>query len=261
MYQYSMNKITDVSKGLLVLSSVIHSNTLRVAISLALLFVAVPGRAVAEEQLPPDFSGLWMPSRDTVSFPSDLPYTDWAQGQLDGFAAEFDKYLDDPKRFCVLPGMPGSVMFRAPFPLEVIQREQDLTLFFEGYYQYRKIYIKGFEPDLPPLRTRMGFSVGEWEGDTLVVKTINLKQRAQGSEILSEQAEITERINIETDKDGNKQLAFYLELADPLTYTKSIKGVGRWGWSPDMHIMEYVCSETIYEEHLERVRAEQATSK
>lgn len=235
--------------------TVVHN--LRSRFWLLILLLGASTNALCEDKNQhPDFSGLWMPSRGATFFPNPPPYTPWAKKLRDDFLAIYDVNLDDPRRFCVHPGMPSVMAGRAPFPLEVIQRDKDITMFFEGYYQYRKIYIDGYDRPEPILGTRMGYSVGHWEGDTLVVKTTYLKERTRGADILSDQAVIDERITMEKDGEGNKMLVSKMTLTDPGAYTKKIEMMGKWRWSPDTPIMEYVCSETIYEEHLERIKAE-----
>jgi hypothetical protein len=213
----------------------------------------------------PDFSGLYMPSRDFSRFKGfpmkDLPYTDWARRYADEFTSIYDPNKDQPAFICVPPGMPASMALGAPFPLEVIQRPNDITMFFEAYFQYRKIYLEGYDRPDPVLPTNMGYSVGHWEGDTLVVVTGNLAERTQGTTILSSAARIEERMTIEIDDQGNKSLVDHITYIDPKAYTSNIEMTGIWNWSPDTPILEYVCTNEIYQQYLERVKDERLKEK
>ena len=142
----------------------------------------------------------------------------------------------------------------APFPIEIIQRPQDITIFFEGYFQYRKIYMEGYDRPEPILNSRMGYSVGHWEGNELVVKTTYLSELTEGSFIGSGEGEITERFEVEYAEDGSiSGFTDEIVLSDSGAYTADIVTSGSWAASPDTPIMEYTCTENIYQQHLESV--------
>ena len=191
----------------------------------------------------------------------DLPYTDWARHYHDEFTSIYDPDRDQPAFLCVPPGMPVSMALAAPFPLEIIQRPHDITMFFEAYFQYRKIYLEGYDRPDPVLPTNMGYSVGHWDGDTLVVETTNLAERTQGTTIISDGARIEERMKLETDDKGNKSLVDKITLIDPKAYTRNIDMTGIWNWSPDTPILEYVCTNEMYQQYLERVKPERLKEK
>jgi hypothetical protein len=214
---------------------------------------------LASAQERPDFSGVWMPDRtpgyDAKGFPrADWPYTELGQQWQDAYQAEFDPIEDDPAFFCIQPGMPSSMTPAAPFPVEIIQRDQDLTLFFEAWSQYRKIHIDGFARPDPLLNTRMGYAVGRWEDATLVVEGTLLTEQTMGRTLMSDQASFVERLHVETGSDGKRRLISDITFTDPVIYREPIQMRGVWIDSPDVAIMEYVCTEELYTEHLDRVR-------
>jgi hypothetical protein len=232
----------------------------RIGIVRGIALLVLGSTAPAQDAAHPDFSGIYMPNqRLSKLLPfGDKPYTPWAKQYLDDFLAHYNPVSDEPSFFCVAPGMPLSMTMPAPFPLEIIQRPQDLTLFFEAYSQYRKIYIDGYpRPDLV-LPTHMGYSVGHWEGDTLVVETTGLAELTVGSNIVSEEATITERMRIETDASGTRRLIDEIVYSDPKALTQTLTARGVWNASADTPILEYVCSQEIYDNYLERVRAEKS---
>lgn len=233
----------------------------RIAALLAAVTLAAPWPLAAQDTAPPfDLSGTWMPVRGddaTVGFPrSDWPFTEKGRALRDAFTSRYDPEEDDPAFFCVQPGMPMSMAPAAPFPLEIIQRERDITMFFEAWSQYRKIWMAGHDHPDPILPTRMGYSVAHWEGDTLVIETDMFAERTHGRSLMSADAELVERIRVETRDDGSRILIDEMVFSDPEIYTEDIEIRGVWEESPDTPIMEYVCSEQLYEQHLERVRAE-----
>ena len=227
-------------------------------------FVVTATALVRAETLSPDLNGLWMAvgrspgegSVQPIRFPTLPPYTELGQQRWDAYVAEFDPVVDDPAKFCVHPGMPGSMIGTPTFPMEMFHRPNDLTMMIEAYYQYRKIYIEGHDRPEPILPTRMGYSVGRWEGDVLVVETTHLSERTLGRILMSEDARITERMRVVTDVNGNRLLVDDITFVDPQMYTAPITMRGVWSHSPDTPIMEYVCSQNIFDEYIENKRRE-----
>ena len=208
----------------------------------------------------PDFSGIWFPSRFDANAPrlqpgSDaLPFNDTAQKMYDEYVAAFDT-TDDPGGFCIKPGLPRSV-WGAPFPIEIVQTDGFINMLWEGYYQYRKIYLEGHPRPDPILPTRMGYSVGRFEGDTLVIETDFLREYPYMRRIPNtDAAKVVERWNIvtSTGEDGEelKYLTNEMVLTDPGLYTEPVIISGVLAWSPDTPILEYSCSESIYDEYLQ----------
>ena len=210
----------------------------------------------AGAQAQPDLSGLWFPSFGAGGGqePRETPFNDYAKKLFDEYVGTF-AIDDDPGGWCVTPGLPRSI-WGAPFPVEIIQTEGFINMFWEGYFQYRKIYLEGHPRPEPILHTGMGYSVGHWEGDTLVVETSYLREYPYMRRLPNtENATVVERITIEnrtTDAgETGRFLKNELTLTDPQLYTQPIKVTGTMAWSPDTPIMEYSCSEGIYDQHLQ----------
>ena len=208
----------------------------------------------------PDFNGLWFPAgfdRDAPRLEPghrDMPWNEQAQKLADAYVAAFD-ITDEPGGFCVKPGLPRSI-WGAPFPVEIVQTDSFINMLWEGYFQYRKIYLEGHPRPEPILHTRMGYSVGHFEGDTLVIETSYLREypymrRAANTD----DATVVERWNIvtATNSEGveQKYLTNEMYLADEKLYTEPVRIVGTLRYSPDTPILEYSCSEQIYDEHLQ----------
>lgn len=201
-----------------------------------------------------DLNGLWFPSGGTVQSPRELPLNDFARKLYDDYLAAF-AIEDDPGGWCVSPGLPRSI-WGAPFPVEIVQTDAFITMFWEGYFQYRKIYMDGHPRPEPVLNTGMGYSVGHWEGDTLVVETTNLREYPYMRRLPNtDTATIVERITLEnrTSEDGitTRYIKNQLTLTDERLYTQPITVTGSLKWSPETPIMEYSCSEGIYDQHLQ----------
>ena len=208
----------------------------------------------------PDFNGLWFPAGFDRDAPRlelghrDMPWNEQAQKLADAYVAAFD-ITDEPGGFCVKPGLPRSI-WGAPFPVEIVQTDGFINMLWEGYFQYRKIYLEGHPRPEPILHTGMGYSVGHFEGDTLVIETSYLREypymrRAANTD----DATVVERWNIVTTANSEgveqKYLTNEMYLTDEKLYTEPVRIVGTLRYSPDTPILEYSCSEQIYDEHLQ----------
>jgi hypothetical protein len=219
-----------------------------IAIGALLAGAVAPGLAVAQH---PDFSGLWFP-RGRTQEPQRPEYTPAAQAAL----AEYEKAFtldDDPGRYCIWPGMPRAI-WGAPFTVEIQQRPHDVTIYWEGYGMYRKIYMADHSPPEPVLPSAMGHSVGRWEGETLVVETTNLKPYPYMTRMAtSSEAHVVERLRLEErEVDGQKAkfLVNELVVTDPKVYKTPIKITASLQHRPDLQLLEYTCTDTLWDEYL-----------
>ncbi len=205
----------------------------------------------ASAQSQPDFSGIWFPS-GTRPAPSPQ-LTEAAQVLRDQYEAEFT-LDDDPGRFCIWPGMPRA-LWGAPFAIEIIHRPQDVTIYWEGYGMYRKIYMEGHAPSVPPIPSAMGHSVAKWEGDTLVVETTNLKAYPYMARLATtSDAHVTERLSLverEVNGEARKYLAAEAVLTDPKMYREPVQLYAEAMHRPDLEMLEYTCTDTLWDEYLQ----------
>ena len=232
----------------------IRKTHLKVAVFILTSLLFFSPYLLAQSSSTPDFSGLWFPRGGFGRItPTPLPFTAEAQQMYDKYMQEFTPN-DDPGRFCIKPGLPRAI-WGAPFAIEIHQTEREITIFYEGYFMYRKIYIEGYDRPEPILHTRMGYSAGHWEGDVLVIKTTHLRDYPYMMRTPnSSAAMVNERMYIEMrdNRDGGKDkwLVDELTLEDPALYTEPVKISGAIKWSPETPIMEYSCSETIWDDYL-----------
>ena len=181
---------------------------------------------------PVDFSGIW--SRISAGMEKvHLDYTESAQLMVNDYS-----YLDDPGLRCISPALVRISGW--PYPLEILQNERQLTILYESYREVRRIYLDGrdFPEDIPA--SAMGYSIGHWEGSTLVVETSLLKPSFvdQAGQPVSENARVVERISISEDGQNLRSL---LTLHDPKNYQRPIIRYRQWRKTPETTILEYDC--------------------
>lgn len=192
-------------------------------------------RRIPDEVLPPapvDFSGIW--SRISAGMEKvHLDYTESAQALVDDY-----HYLDDPALRCVSPALVRISGW--PYPLEILQNERQVTILYESFREVRRIYLDGrdFPADVPA--SAMGYSIGHWEGNTLVVESSLLTPAHvdQAGQPVSGNARVVERISISEDGQNLRSL---LTLHDPENYRRPIVRYRQWRKTPDLTILEYDC--------------------
>jgi hypothetical protein len=180
------------------------------------------------------------------NMPGGLPYTPWAAELKKQRMAVLQK--DNPDANC----MPmGFLQFhQQPQPRKIIQTPKLVLIEYEANYGLRHIYMDGrkLPPQGEPQPWWYGYSVGHWEGDTLVVDTNNLRGAedsvndgwldVNGSPY-SEQAKFTERFRRPTFG----KLEIDVTLEDPKAYTKPFTVRVDQRILPDEQPIEFICNE------------------
>ncbi|MFL2547358.1 MAG: hypothetical protein ACJ0SL_08380 [Candidatus Rariloculaceae bacterium] len=94
---------------------------------------------------------------------NELPYQEWAVAQQQ---ENFDNRLElDPEGKCFMPGVPRATYM--PYPFQILQTPDLVMVAYQYANAVRTIYMN--DPGPAPNYSWMGWSVGHWEGDTLVV--------------------------------------------------------------------------------------------
>jgi hypothetical protein len=122
----------------------------------------------------------------------------------------------DPTTWCAGPGMPRILTMQ--YPLE-IRGDASRLVFIHGWYRWFRVVDLGAGTADPPLPLTMGFPVGRWEGNTLVIRTGGLTDAtvmdASGLPH-SEELTLTERLRVL--RDG--RLEDRITIEDPENYTE-----------------------------------------
>ena len=125
---------------------------------------------------------------------------------------------------------------------QIVQTEDYVMILVEMVHDARVIPING---DHRPkaIEQWMGDSIAWWDGDTLVVETVNLhpQQKARMMASLSDQGRIIEKFTRYSDQ----QIFYEFEVIDPVFYTESWGGEISFN-STDTKLYEYACHEGNY---------------
>ena len=175
-----------------------------------------------------------------------LPYTPWA--------AELRKQRlalgarDNPDAMCLPMGF--LQFHQQPQPRRIYQLPNVILIEYEANYGLRHIYMDGrtLPPQGEPQPFWYGYSVGRWEGDTLVVETNNLRGAEDGpsdgwmdvnGSPYSREAKFTERFR----RLSYGQLQVDLTIDDPKSYTKLWTVRVDFRIRPEEELIEFVCNE------------------
>jgi len=222
--------------------------------------IAVP--AVAQEMEHPDFTGVWTTYRSTGG-PGALnrdgggrpELTELAQEKVAAYQAVTRGTNHSPGAYCVGSGMPASMTGSGGYPMEILQHPRQINVTYEAHKEIRRIYIgdHGYDP-AEIFHERNGYSVGHWEGDTLVVETTHLVEQVDSGAPHSDQARITERYTLGVE-DGRRVLTNEWTMTDPLFLAGPMTGVKRWQELEGGRLLNYECTEPQWDDIVQRLLA------
>jgi hypothetical protein len=180
----------------------------------------------------PDWSGVWQgtgtlfdQSRGDTSPNTNRQARDYPPYRPDWEAA-YEEFLEsvvrqgrysDPLSLGFPPGMLRTM--NMPYGIQIIVRPEMVWIVHEGP-QVRYIYTDGrpFPPDDELWPTFEGYSIGHWEGDTLVVETLSIKGGIPVDRtglVFSDELRVTERMRKISDTVFENQMT----IEDPIALT------------------------------------------
>ena len=172
---------------------------------------------------------------------AEIPFLPWTKAMYDYNKSNAVAY--DPQGFCLPPG--GPCMFGTPYPSEFIQDRDRIVVIFEGgAHVWREIHMDGRplpkREDLNP--TYFGYSVGRWEGDTLVVETTGFNEKTWlnfNGAMHTDELTTVERIS----RPNRDTLHYEATITDPGAYSKPWTIAWDIPWLEGAELAEYICQE------------------
>jgi hypothetical protein len=222
-----------------------------------LLGVCLATAALADD--PPDFSGSWTVYRGgggagAFSSPAgQIQLTEEARAARDDFLSVTEGTNHGAGNACVGYGMPASVLGSGGYPMEIIQRPEQLFVIYEAHNEIRRIYL-GDEARDPEnfFPERNGYSTAHWEGERLIVETTQLKTQVDSSYPHSNRATIREVYYLDDPlEDGTRVLVNELTMTDPAWLEETFSTVKRWQELSEYHVLTYECTEPKWLDEIE----------
>ena len=192
------------------------------------------GNVVAAGGEPQGIFRVWtFENRDVA--PAELPLTAAAANQ----AASFDELRDHPQWNCQAEGMP--LVMDSTYPIEFVDQGDSVGLRLERTGETRTIHMGAGASSDNQEPSPMGYSVGQWEGNTLVVTTdkINYPYFDDDGTPQTESVQFVERFALDDDRGT---LQWTATATDPATFTEPVTIVTRWRWVPGEVIRPWNCA-------------------
>jgi hypothetical protein len=154
-------------------------------------------------------------------------------------AAQWNEFEDNPLLDCLAPGMPA--LMGNPYPMEFVDKGDTIELRFEEFDAVRVINFSAEASDETVVASPLGYSVGRWEGDTLLVATsrINWPYFDRVGISQSDEVEVHEQFRLVEDGNG---LEYEMTVTDPQTLLEPFEWQGRWAWRPGEEVNRYDCT-------------------
>ena len=190
--------------------------------------------------LPPDGIPVATFGNAGQGMKDDLPFQPSAKELLDKRRADNSK--DNPDAHCLPMGF--LQFHNHPEPRKMIQTPNLLAIIYEANSGLRQIYLDGRKlpnkDDVEPWY--YGYSVGHWEGDTLVVETTGFMDGqwldVRGSP-MTDAAKVTEKFR----RPNFGSLEIEITVDDPKAYTKPWTVKVNQRILPGTELIEFICED------------------
>jgi hypothetical protein len=124
-----------------------------------------------------------------------------------------------------------------PLPMQFVQVGEDIVIRFEEGDNQRTVHMDPNAAPTPVGPSLMGFSVGHWERNTLVIQTTQLQESTYSLPV-SRQAELLERF---TPSPDGSRLDYEIVFTDQPMLTSPVTQRSAWFWRPEIQVNSYAC--------------------
>jgi len=203
-------------------------------------------RGTPDEYIAPvdDIFRVWTTTQsNTPAYSADPPLTADARAVLNAF----DPLVDDPVVRCVAPGMPEAMTYIGPHPISFVEQANgDIEIRIESDDNVRTIHMNEDASADDQSFSPLGYSIGRWVGDTLIVTTTRLnwpwfKVYGIVAAPQSEAMEIVERFVLDR---GEGTLTYSFTSTDSSTFTETVTADAYhvWRYRPGVSVEPYECT-------------------
>ena len=195
----------------------------------------------------PDLSGLWLKispkySRNIAADLESEEIQPWARALVEQRREDLGKEYMNVQCVPLGPGYTTAADSTGAEMVKIIQTP-GLIVMLNPDLTYRQIFLDGRQLESAPNPAWMGYSVGRWEGDTLVVESSGFNDRTwldHDGHPHTEALRTTERYRRRTFGSLDLEVTF----SDPATYTRPFTVAVRAQLAADTEMLEFVCNES-----------------
>ena len=189
----------------------------------------------------PDLSGIWASAdnkylQNLAADGIEVPFQPWAEKLYRDRSENLGK--GRPSERCLTHGVTDFDALGINW--KIIQTPGMIAVLYEAYNHYRQIFLDGRPLPKPTQPAYLGYSVGRWEGETLVVETTGFNDVGwldDGGHPQTEALHVTERFR----RRDFGHMDLQLTIDDPKAYTKPWGPTLRLNFQPDDELMESIC--------------------
>ncbi len=180
-----------------------------------------------------DFSGVWQKpyapdlTKDSKDFKgvAELPFTPWGAAEWKSYDAANGDYTGA----CLPFGMTRSI--NTPEPMQIMQSDTYFAFLFEQNSWFTVAPVDG-RPHRTGIATWFGDSVGHWEGETLVIDTVNFNGKTRLDTVghpHSDQLHLVQRFT----RPDLGHITHEMIIEDPKAFTRPWKTTRTFTLRPD----------------------------
>ena len=195
----------------------------------------------------PDLSGLWnkVSPKYARNIAADLKPEDiqpWARSLVERRTEDLGKEYMNVLCVPLGPGYATSADITGAEMVKIVQTPA-LILMLNPDLTYRQIFLDGRALEAAPNPSWMGYSVGHWDADTLVVESFGFNDRTwldHDGHPHTENLRMTERYR----RRSFGRLEIEVSLSDPAVYAKPWTVALHAELAADTEMIEFVCNES-----------------
>jgi hypothetical protein len=199
-------------------------------ITVFLAMSLAPELALAQDRKP-DLSGVWTP---------DEVFSIRAKADALLLNRQAVQSKPDPDANCTLSGVPRLEL--GPKPFKILQSPDEVVILYQAYTTFRQVFTDGRPLPQDPQQSWLGYSVGKWDGDTLVVETIGFNDNTwldNAGTPHSASLHVTERFH---RRDAG-HLDIQITIDDPKTFSHPFTVTEHARLSSATDLTESICLE------------------
>ncbi len=183
------------------------------------------------------YVGVWVGAVEIITAPEVYPMSDAAREAYE----TFDPFVSDPRRLddCAPEKVP--TLLWSANPIEIDVQADRIDIRYEEGGSSRVIWLDGESPPADQPYTAVGYSVGRWEDDALVVETTHMESPTIVNDLghpLSRDAVLTERY---WKEPGETTLRLEFQIEDPVNYTQTLHFSRIWEPSDIEQVQPWEC--------------------
>ena len=217
--------------------------TRHVVVGVMMVLAVIPASAFAQtgSVVPrgpdgkPDLTGIWRGAGGRNELRDESKIQQWAKDLMAERARNF--YKDGPQFQC-MPSGPAQI---AGGMRQIVQGRGVIAV-LNADLTYRQIFTDGRKLEDDPLPIWTGYSVGRWDGDTLVVESNGYNDRTWLDHEGHPHTEALRMIERYRRRDFG-HLDIDVTITDPKAYAKPWTVSVKAELAPDTEMIEFVCGE------------------